>query len=173
MSEAIEFDGLKLRPVSEQEDYAALEEWIAADPAHASLFVPDFFLGREINAQGEIAPDPRATCYALEDENGTAFYIRLSRAARVHIQFPPQGEKTNARRTALALLRGMAFLEVALSRAGAEEWIFSSFNPGLRRLAERALGFHASQDEMIRPIARLDDDKNSLRDEQQEHGGTD
>lgn len=166
MSETFEFDGLKLRPVS-ADDYQQLEEWIAADPAHASLFVPDFFLGNKVDANGEIAPDPRATCYAIEDDKGTVFYIRLSRIARVHIQFAPARELSEARRNIIALAQGMSFLEVPLSRAGAEEWIFSSFSPGLRKLAERSLGFRSSPDEMVRPITDLEAPKNVLSEVQQ------
>lgn len=149
------FDGFILRPVTEQ-DYPALEEWIAKDPFHASMFEPDFFMGREVNSSGELAPDPRATCYALEDSEGTVFFIRMSRAARVQIQFPPEEKSRERRRIAKGLMKGMAFLEVALSRAGAEEWIFESESPRLRHLAEIALGFAESPHEMVRPITRLE-----------------
>ena len=156
MKTVAEFDGLKLREVGE-EDYARLEEWIAADPAHASLFEPDFVLGREVNGEGELAADPRATCYAIEDKAGTVFYVRLSRAARVHIQFAPQRERSvTPLRTAKALQRGMAFLEVMLSRAGAAEWIFETQNGQLEKLADTLLGFVLSPNEMVRPIARLE-----------------
>jgi hypothetical protein len=168
-----EFDGLKLRPVTE-DDYARLEEWIAADPAHASLLEPDFFLGREVNQAGELAPDPRASCYALEDSEGTVFYIRLSRAARVHIQFAPEAQrKGKALETATALQRGMAFLEVGLSRAGAAEWIFSTESQGLKSVAKRLLGFSESKTEMVRPIVRLAEPEKPLRSVQQqsEKGG--
>jgi len=158
-----ESDGLKLREVTEQ-DYPQLEEWIAADPAHASLFEPDFFLGREVDSSGQLAPDPRATCYALDDDQGTVFYIRLSRAARVHMQFPPAREiQGQVRRTAIALVKGMAFLEVGLSRAGAAEWIFSTESTGLKKIAERALGFAESKTEMIKPITRLDGPEKPLQ----------
>lgn len=166
MEAIAEFDGLKLRAVSEA-DYQPLEDWIAADPAHASLFVPDFFLGRRVDQNGEIAPDPRPSCYAIEDEKGTVFYVRLSRAARVHIQFGPAGEKKEARRNALAMARGMAFLEVALGRAGVEEWIFSTFNPNLKNLAEKALGFRLSPDEMVRSITDIEAEKKPLSSVQQ------
>lgn len=147
-----EFDGYKLREVDEA-DFDRLDGWIAADPYHASLFEPDYFLGREINWEGKLAADPRATCYALEDEYGTVFYIRLSRATRVNIQFPP-AENQLRRRIAMGLLKGMAFLEVALSRAGAEEWIFSSESPQLRHLAITALEFQPSPQELVRSMAR-------------------
>src|SRR5215472_6783485 len=120
-----EFHGYKLREV-DQSDYAKIEEWIVADPYHASLFDPDFFLGREVNGEGKLVTDPRASCYALEDAQGEVFYIRLSRATRVNIQFPPVANHNQRKRVAMGLMQGMAYLEVALSRAGSEEWIFNS-----------------------------------------------
>lgn len=137
-----EFDEFELREI-EDGDFDRLEEWIAVDPYHASLFVPEFFLGRN---------DPRATCYALDDDKGTVFYIRLSRASRVHIQFPPMASQR--RRIALGLMKGMAFLEVALSRAGVEEWIFASESPQLRHMAVSALEFNPSPNELVRLMAR-------------------
>ena len=148
-----EFHGYKLREVDER-DYARLEEWIAADPYHASLFDPDYFLGREANGEGEMVADPRASCYALEDGQGTVFYIRLSRATRVNIQFPPVANHNQRKRVAMGLMQGMAYLEVALSRAGSEEWIFNSNAPQLRHLAENALSFKPSTNELVRTMAR-------------------
>ena len=147
-----EFDGLKLRAVNEH-DRPALEEWIAADPGHASILDPDFFMGMRTLENGETVRDPRPNCFALEDDDGVVFFIRLSRAARVHIQFPPARNRVlNPKRTGLALLRGMAYLEVGLMRAGAEEWIFQTEDRGLKRYAEKALGFAESPREMIRTI---------------------
>ena len=168
MAVIAEFDGLALREVTEA-DYPRLEEWIAADPAHASLFEPDFFLGREVGKSGEPAADPRATCYALEDAAGEIFFIRLERAARVYIQFAPARERAVAPlRTGRALARGMAFLEAALARAGASEWVFSTENSALGKLAERVLGFHSSKTEMIRSISPLLEPENALHGEQQD-----
>lgn len=147
-----EFDGMKFRAVTE-EDRARLEEWIAADPAHASLFEPEFFMGRAVNGNGEVGEDSRATCCALEDEKGTVFYVRLSRAARVHIQFAPwSAEEGERRRAAAGLVKGMAFLESLLGQVGTEEWIFQTESPKLKRMAERSLGFTESKGEMVRPI---------------------
>lgn len=162
-----EFDGLKLREANEG-DCAKLEEWIAADPAHASLFEPDFFLGREVGKSGELAADPRATCYALEDKAGAIFFIRIERAARVYIQFAPQPERSaTPLRTAKGLVKGMAFLEVGLARAGASEWVFETQNSSLKKLAETVLGFHSSKSEMIRPITHLPEPEKALHGEQQ------
>lgn len=148
-----EFDGYKLREI-EDGDRKQLEEWIAADAHHASYFEPEFFMGRVAAGEGKWVIDPRATCYALEDAQGTVFYIRLSRASRVNIQFPPaEGISEQRRRIAQGLVQGMAFLEVALSRAGVEEWIFSSESPRLRYMAEGALNFAPSRHELVRAIA--------------------
>lgn len=158
----VEFDGYKLREVTEA-DYPALEQWIAADPAHAAFFEPDFFLGRTIGKNGEIEDDSRATCYALEDESGVLFYIRMQRAARVFIQFPPPNFVAGqSKRLSLGLVKGMAFLEVGLARAGAAEWIFASESPRLRKIAVKALGFGDSPTEMIRPVVRLSETEETV-----------
>jgi hypothetical protein len=139
------FDGYALRMVTEA-DRAQLEDWIAADPCHAGVMKPEFFMGVE----AELAPDPRATCYALEHDGHTLFYIRLTRAARVNIQFAPGRPWLNA----IALVKGMAFLEVGLARAGAEEWIFNTESSQLRGLAEKHMQFVRSPHELVRAIPR-------------------
>jgi len=153
MSILAEFEGYTLRTVTEA-DRPELEAWIAADKHHTGLLDPEFFMGLAANEDGETAPDPRPTCCALEDKTGVVFFIRLSRASRVNIQFAPaQSRKTKAR-AAMALMKGMAFLEVQLAHAGAEEWIFDTQDPDLADMAYKRLGFIASPNEMVRIIAR-------------------
>lgn len=156
MLTSVHFDGYILRSLNES-DYPRLQEWIAADPAHREILDPEFFMGQRLNHAGELEEDNRATCYVLEDDcgGGPLFYIRISRAARVNIQFPPAGS-SEPNEIVEALAKGMAFLEVALERAGVEEWIFSSKSRPLRRLANRTLGFSESNDELRRVIPRLD-----------------
>jgi hypothetical protein len=102
--------------------------------------------------------DPRAQCYVLEDKHRTLMYIRLSRATRVHIQFPPENDqtprRTQRRRLAMALAKGMAFLQVHLVRAGAAEWIFNSESDPLRQLATAKLGFRVSRNELVREMGK-------------------
>jgi len=148
-----QFDGYALRSVDDS-DYSTLERWIAGDRYHAGIFDPDHFIGRAIDERGRLAPDPRATCYALEDDHGTLFYIRLARAARVAIQFDTGTILRNRARVSRGLLHGMAFLEAGLSLAGAEEWIFDTEDRGLTLLAKRHLGFVESPNEMVRLIER-------------------
>ena len=82
------FDGYELRGVSFDRDAQQLGNWLARDPLHQHL-LPAFFLGLLENDSGSMRVDPRPTCYAMEDEFGAIFYIRLERAARVNIQFDP------------------------------------------------------------------------------------
>jgi len=154
------FDGYNLREVGEY-DRAQLIEWIAEDRHHAGLLDPEFFMGVAPDSSGQLAPDPRVTVCAIEDGKRTLMYIRLTRASRVHIQFPPPHSTGRSlhierRQTANALIKGMAFLEVALERAGAMEWIFDSKAAALRMMAQRHLGFVASPLELVRLIPRLE-----------------
>lgn len=129
-----------------------IQAWINNDRFHKDVMRPEFFLGLR-QEDGEWVHDPRPNCFALEDENGVLMFIRLSRAARVHIQFMPVLRSFEARaRTAAALVSGMAFLEVGLAQAGAEQWIFDTHAPALATLARTRLSFTASPHEFVRPI---------------------
>lgn len=144
MSELATFDGLTLRDADQIRDLEQVSNWIEKDDAHRAIFNPGFFLS------GHLAEDPRGTCYALEDGKGVLMYIRLSRAARVHIQFGPDTPKLRVLR---GLLHGMAFLETQLAQAGCEEWIFDTTSPSLKNIAKHALGFTESTHELVRGIA--------------------
>lgn len=156
-----QFDGYTFRAI-EETDYAQLEDWIAADPSHAGTMDPEFFMGEAIDATGNLAPDPRVTALVLTDGNGAdLMYVRLTRASRVQIQFLPKVRGTRellAQREQMreALMKGMAFLEVGLARAGCTEWIFDSQSPHLRSLVEKKMGFEGSPNEMVRIIPRHD-----------------
>lgn len=146
MSIKAAFNGLVLRDADALADVTQLEEWINADETHKGIFVPADFLS------GPLGNDQRGSCYALEDEQGVVFYLRLSRAARVRIQFAPKAHKA---RVMHGLFHGMAFLESQLAQAGCEEWIFDTDSPGLKRLAEKLLGFTESTHELVRLIAAV------------------
>lgn len=159
-SSLAKFDGYQLR-APEERDYQKLAEWIAADPAHSGIFDPEFFMGQAVNAAGELAEDPRINAFALEDQDRTLMYIRISRCARVHIQFPPQPENGRSIhrqriRMANALIKGMAFLEVGLEQAGCSEWIFETESDPLRLLVQKRMGFSFSPHEMVRLIPRIE-----------------
>lgn len=147
MTVLAEFDGLTLRTVDTLADVQTLSEWIQADEAHRGIFTAREFMS------GRFAVDPRPSCYALEDESGVVFYIKISRVARVRIQFAPEEGRTQRKRVMAGLVKGMAFLENSLARAGCEEWIFDTESPRLKQLAERVLGFTESTHEMVRGIA--------------------
>jgi hypothetical protein len=142
-----EFDGYKLRAADSVADLETLYDWISRDEVHRDIFTPQFFLS------GVLGGDSRPSCYALEDENGAVFYIRLSRAARVRMQFPPGEDSKQKSRILRGLLHGMAFLETELKKVGCEEWIFDTANPALKKAAERLLGFTESTHELVRLIA--------------------
>ena len=173
------FEGYALRSV-EEEDRQQLKDWISLDRYHANLLDPEFFMGVALDDAGLLSPDPRVTSVALEDKHRTLMYIRLTRASRVHIQFAPPGSRPGSihverRQMSNALLKGMAFLEVALARAGAMEWIFDSQSNPLRWMAQNRLGFAASPNEMVRLIPRLGqpEARNNSRHQGPQHDGND
>lgn len=138
------FDGYTLRSVDEEMDRGQLAEWIGRDRYHAGVMTPEFFLG---------IGDSRPSCYALEDAAGTLFFIRISRAARVYMQFQPVAGVEQRRRIAAGLFKGMAFLEAGLSRAGCEQWVFDTQSPGLKYLSQHRLGFTLAPDDLVRDIS--------------------
>lgn len=154
MKTVASFDGLKFRTVDES-DRDQIERWLDADPHHRLSMHPEFFLGQDEQSN----PDPRPTCYALEDENGTVFYVRISRAARVYIQFSDEGNRAQKVRNGRSLEKGMALLETLLAKAGVEQWIFNTTSPRLREMATTRLGFTDSTHELVREIPALKLDK--------------
>jgi len=148
-----QFDGYTLRSVSELQDRAMIQTWIDQDRFHRNVMRPEFFLGLRDDKDLGWVPDPRPNCYALEDHTGPIMFIRLSRAARVYIQFLPMLRSFDTRaRIVAGLVKGMAFLEVGLARAGCEEWIFDTQSPALAALAKSRLGFEASSHEYVRSV---------------------
>jgi len=130
-----------------------IQTWIDNDRFHRNVMRPEFFLALRLDPKLGWIHDPRPNCYALEDATGVIMFIRLSRAARVHIQFMPVTRAFESRvRSAAGLVRGMAFLEAGLARAGAEQWIFDTQASALAMLARTRLGFEASPHEYVRPI---------------------
>jgi hypothetical protein len=138
-----EFDGLTLRATGEQ-DGETLEKWIAGDDWHRGELEPDYFIGDE-------------GCFAIEDQDGVVFYIRLTKAARVRIQFDTENMRVRQKaRVARALEKGMALLEVGLSRSGVDEWVFDTRDEPLRGFAKKHLGFRESEQDLVREIAALE-----------------
>jgi len=148
MKTVAEFAGMKFREVGEA-DREMLEAWIAADPEHRMTMFAETFLGQLPDG----SPDPRPTCLALEDEKGVVFFVRISRAARVTIQFATDDSRGGRLRNATALTEGMALLESILERAGVEEWIFNTRSARLKELAKSRMGFEESPRELTRSIA--------------------
>lgn len=147
MSILAHFDGFHFRTPNTLADLERLSDWIEMDQAHQGIYTPDYFMG------GKFSTDPRSTYLVLEDVDGEVFYVRISRAARVRIQFSPDTSEPQRSRNLRGLLHGMAFLEAEISRQGVEEWIFDTENPELKKAAEKILGFTESTHEMVRAIA--------------------
>jgi hypothetical protein len=148
MSDLAKLDGFTLREVSEV-DRPMLNKWIKADPRHGEEADANYFLG--LTPEG--TPDPRPTCYAIEDQSGNPLlFIRLSKIARVRIQFQTSRTRTHKLQTAQALIKGMAYLETLMAQANVEEWIFDTENMELATFAITNLGFEASPDELKRGI---------------------
>lgn len=143
------FGGYTMRGVSSERDATRIARWMAKDEFHQHLH-PAFFLGLLENAD----PDPRPNCLALQDYRGEVmFYIRIDRAARVNIQFDPNRKSMMERsRVGRALINGMAFLEVSLSRSNVSEWIFDTTAPSLKDFAETRMNFRESPFDLVRLI---------------------
>lgn len=144
----VQFGEYTLRGVDE-DDRRRIEDWIVQDQDHREQFTANDFI--EDTRLGE--DEPHALCYVLADRIGDVFFLRLSRAARVRIQFGPNLNKSERYRSARAMLHGMAFLEGMLQHLGVEEWIFDTANPELAAFATARLGFTASTNELKRPIS--------------------
>jgi len=149
-----------------------IQTWIDNDRFHRNVMRPEFFLALRLDPKLGWIHDPRPNCYALEDATGVIMFIRLSRAARVHIQFMPVTRAFESRvRSAAGLVRGMAFLEAGLARAGAEQWIFETHSPALASLAKARLGFEASSHEFVREIGYLATEKSQQGPPEAREGG--
>ena len=138
---SLQFGGYTLRATTEA-DRALADEWIAADPFHRDTTTADFFLGTE----------PGSEAFVLEDAEGKVFFIRLTRAMRIDIQFSPPVSIEARERTRDALTVGVEWLADALAKTGCRELIFESQNPALIRASEKRLGFRRSPGELVRAI---------------------
>lgn len=125
---------LHLRPVSEA-DHPMLEAWIEADPEHRGRSTVEFF------------SRPSDNCYVLMDTQGPVFFLKLTRAIRMDVQFAPGVEMRE--RTRHGLHRGFEVLGELLAEKGFEEAIFESKNTLLMRSMEKRTGFRRSPGEMV------------------------
>jgi len=125
---------LKFRPTNEQ-DRALIAEWIEADPDHKGRCNADFWLSHD-----------KAEQFAVEDEQGTVFFVRSEDLLRLHIQFSP-----DRKRTAKAIDEFTPMIAEQAGRERYKQLIFESvFKPLIRFLKKR--GFHSSPDEYVYDI---------------------
>ncbi len=123
---------LKYRLTTDQ-DKEQIAAWVHADPDHTGKSSPDFWF-----------PNKNISCFAVEDEAGTIFYVRAETVMRLHIQFAPQQRW----RTAKAIDEFTPWISAAAHKRGCKQLIFESvFAPLIRFLRKR--GFCASPNEQV------------------------
>jgi hypothetical protein len=125
---------IKFRDTNES-DIPQLIEWSSKDscPFHRDVD-PKFWL-----------PEEHAKCFAIEDEKGVVYYLRLENVMRCHIQFPPDDVRDKGR-TALALKQAFVVVAAGAKKLGYKEFIFTSVSEGLIRLFKK-FGFQKSENE--------------------------
>jgi hypothetical protein len=156
MSHPVNIGKYHLRRAGAQ-DLDLLAVWIAADPDHRNTVQPEFFA-----TQGD-----GLECFAVEDESDTVvFYIKMTRALRLDIQFGPEETLAQREQNADALRSGFEWLHAGASGAGIHQILFNSTNPPLVNFATRRLGFDRSPEELLRvvtPLAGYKPQENTLR----------
>lgn len=116
-----------------EEDRKQLTEWIAASPE--SHQVPtDFWVDKEIGVKK----------FAIEDESGKVFHLRVENVMRVYVQFPPEGT-VDPERTKAALTESFKTIAGNGIRLGYKEMIFDSTSKALIRFF-RKFGFKKLDD---------------------------
>ena len=116
------------------EDYKALTEAIAADPAHKDWMKPEFF------------NEPQTKSLVFEDDNGPILFLRMSSALRIHIQFANCEDKDRIRK---ALIFAGASIVPNARRNGYKQIIYETFSKPLKWFCHRYLGFVSSSDEQV------------------------
>jgi hypothetical protein len=132
-----------LRPVMER-DRDLLAVWIEQDPDHRDRVDPDFFMRSD---QGK-------ECFAVEDDHGhVVFYIKMTRALRLDVQFGSDEMIADRERNADAMREGFEWLRTGAAGSGIWEILFDSTNEPLVRFAERRLAFRKVPDELSYKVA--------------------
>jgi len=155
MSEAVKIGSYTLRPATER-DRDLIAIWIEGDPDHRDWATPDFFLGKRPEDGEAAAGIPGRECFAVEDARGnTVFYVLMTRALRLHVQFGPDETTAQRERNADALREGFGWLERGAAGSGIWEILFSSTNDPLITFAKRRLRFNSSPNELRHKVAGL------------------
>jgi len=118
--------------------------WTNADEFHRWSTNADFWVNTKENA------NPCIERYVLLDsDNKPVFFFRLTRAARVDIQFAPGRSRRDLLRNRNSLMCGFSWLKWIAQKSNIGQLIFQTSNPPLRAFCEKYLGFHASEGECV------------------------
>lgn len=137
------FMGYELRP-AEPKDIELARAWTSADPHHAGLIAPEFWI-----EQGRGVGGMELT-YVLCSPHGHLLFLRMERVARFYIQFSPIESPEDSKRLREALKAGMDYLAIALGAVGIGEVIFDTTSTLLRAFACRSLGFSTEGPPILR-----------------------
>ena len=132
------FGPYQLRPATPEDEELARAA-TAADPEHAGIISPTFWLEQ----------DRGVDCYVLTDAEGPVFFFRMQRVARLFIQFMPGVTPARNRKV---LTEGMGWLDVALRAASVTELIFDSTSRLLRLFVSGKLQFRPKHNTLSRPV---------------------
>ena len=108
-------------------DREQLAQWIADDPEHKDLFLPEFWYERN------------RVSFVIEDKSGPVMFVKLvpePPAMRIYIQFCHDPS-----RVAKAMLRHFSEVKVMVRRTGAKMIVFDTNNSRLAASCERLFGF--------------------------------
>jgi hypothetical protein len=128
------------------DDLPKIEEWIAADPAHAGVMKGSDFV---------LIPDEKGDmpkgrqCIEVQDDNGVVFYVHLKQALILEVQFPPN-PSTDVRRHQIRSLRALEetvkYFKCAGAKLGHYVMFYQSISEGLVSFGEKYLGFRKASD---------------------------
>jgi hypothetical protein len=136
------FDGYTVRPV-EEKDRAYLTHLITNDPYHRETMDADWFLSLQ---RGEDA-------WAIEDERGhILLYFKTQTAVRLSLQFAQGEGREQKYANAVALIKGLDWIEMHLRMNGFREILFQTDGPELKEMAKRRMGFRELPGELVRGV---------------------
>lgn len=129
---------LKYRHPTEDRDRAVLDAWVASDPDHCNTTTGSYFLVDPVKDAGQVA-------IAVEDDEGTVFYLKFTNAVFVDAQFPPDLSEAQRARARSALNEAFVFFSQSLKKQGIHAMLFDSVSRPLIRFFEKK-GFKRLKD---------------------------
>jgi len=129
------------------EDLPKIEEWIAADAAHAGVMKgSDFVLLPDEEGKMPLGRQ----CIEVQDENGTVLYVHLKQALIMEVQFPPTPTDNTRRPHQVRVMRAakemVEFFYVAGKKLGHCAMFFQSVSKNLIAFGESQLRFKKADD---------------------------